>query len=288
MKMNNSNQNNKNNNYVNPEKVDLSNANLDEASDILNRERENIVSATLQVNAAINENDVTTVNNAIKVKKKNSFINTLVVILCLIVGGSLIFLMTKYAIKYINEGENTTTKIPTTTMNLHERVLAYLNDTTHVRKFENSESIILLLPSNYDLVNNQNYYLNINRDSNAIINEEYGTYSINEDTLILNESQEKFVITEGGISSDDTILNIFDSEYKYYYYNNGVEAYILLVNGTLKAETSLFLSSSNNVTNVSISRFIETPENITLNSGEAFIKSGNNVSFNNLILTLAE
>lgn len=284
--MNNSNRNE--NNYVNPEKVNLNNANLNEASDILNRERENIVSATLQANNAINEKDVKNVNNAIKIKKKNPFMGALVVILCLLIGGVLIFLITKYSIKYINGGETSTTSSTTTKFNLHSRVEAYLNDFTRVRKFESRERIIFLLPSNYDLVNNNNYYLSIKRDDNRIISEEYGTYTINEDELILNEIQEKFVITEGGISLGDTILNIFDSEYKYYYYNDGLQTNLLLINGTLKAETSLYLTSSNSVTNVSISRYVETLENITLNSGESFIKSGNNVSFNDLILTLAD
>lgn len=284
---NNDNNNNQNNNYVNPEKVNLNNANLNQASDILNRERTNIVSATLQANNAINETEVTTVNNAIKVKKKNPFINALIIIVCLLIGGTLVFFVTKYAIKYINGGESEKTTKPTTEFNLHSRVETYLNDFTHVRKFENSERIIILLPSNYDLVNNNNYYLSINRNSESIINEEYGTYTINGDVLVLNESQENFVITEGGISSNDRILNIFDSEYKYYYFNDGVKAHLLLINGTLKAETSLYLTSSNGVTNVSINRFNETIESITLNSGETFIKSGENVSINDLNLTLA-
>lgn len=283
--MNNNNQNN--NNYVNPEKVDLNKANLNEASDILNRERTNIISATLQANNSINESEVKTVNNAIKVKKKNPFINALIILLCLVIGGALVFLLTKYSIKYIN-GEKTSTTTTTTIETLHSRVSAYLNNMESVRKFENSERIILLLPSNYDLVNNNNYYLSINRDSNSILNEEYGTYSINDDVLIFTESQEKFVITEGGISSGNSILNIFDSEYKYYYFNDGQSANLLLINGTLKAETSLYLTSNNSLTNVSISRYVETLENITLNSGEVFIKSEFNASINDLTLTLAE
>lgn len=281
------NNNNQNNNYVNPEKVDLNKVNLNEASDILNRERTNIISATLQANNSINESEVKTVNNAIKVKKKNPFINALIILLCLVIGGALVFLLTKYSIKYIN-GEKTSTTTTTTIETLHSRVSAYLNNMESVRKFENSERIILLLPSNYDLVNNNNYYLSINRDSNSILNEEYGTYSINDDVLIFTESQEKFVITEGGISSGNSILNIFDSEYKYYYFNDGQSANLLLINGTLKAETSLYLTSNNSLTNVSISRYVETLENITLNSGEVFIKSEFNASINDLTLTLAE
>ena len=39
----------------------------------INRERENIVKATIDANNSINEEQVKTVNNKIKVKKKNYF-----------------------------------------------------------------------------------------------------------------------------------------------------------------------------------------------------------------------
>lgn len=280
------NENNNSNNYVAPKSVDLNNADLREASDILNRERTNIVSATLQANSAINVEDAKVVNNAIKVKKKNPLINALIVIISLIVGGALIFFVLKYSKEFIDKGEEPTTTTTTTRLNMHTKVLNYLTDLSKVRKFETSSRILFLLPENFDLVNNSLYYFSIDRNDSSVINQTYGTYTIVDESLVL-DNNERFEITEGGISQNDIILNIYDDEYKYYYSKNERYNSLLLINGTLKCETSLYLTSDTISTNIIMSGYQEDQNAITLNNGMVFQKIDKSLVYNNNNLTLA-
>ncbi len=282
------NENNNSNNYVAPKSVDLNNADLREASDILNRERTNIVSATLQANSAINAEDAKVVNNAIKVKKKNPLINALIVIISLIVGGALIFFALKYSKEFIDKGEEPTTTTTTTRLNMHTKVLNYLTDLSKVRKFETSSRILFLLPGNFDLVNNSLYYFSIDKNEASVINQTYGTYTIVDEALVL-DNNERFEITEGGISQNDIILNIYDDEYKYYYSKNEGYNSLLLINGTLKCETSLYLTSDTISTNIIMSGYQETQDSIILSNGTVFSKQDKVIvdNINNKYLTLA-
>lgn len=281
-------ENKNSNNYVAPKSVDLNNADLSEASDILNRERTNIVSATLQANSAINAEDAKVVNNAIKVKKKNPLINALIVIISLIVGGALIFFVLKYSKEFIDKGEEPTTTTTTTRLNMHTKVLNYLTDLSKVRKFETSSRILFLLPGNFDLVNNSLYYFSIDKNEASVINQTYGTYTIVDEALVL-DNNERFEITEGGISQNDIILNIYDDEYKYYYSKNEGYNSLLLINGTLKCETSLYLTSDTISTNIIMSGFQENQDSIILSNGTVFSKQDKVIvdNINNKYLTLA-
>lgn len=281
------NENNNNNNYVAPKSVDLNNANLEEASDILNRERTNIVSATLQANSAINVQEAKNVNNTIKVKKKKPLINALIVLLCLAIGGALIFFVIKYSKEFIDYGEEKTTTTTTTSLNLHTKVFNYLNDLTKVRKFETSSRILFLLPEKFDLVNNNLYYFSIDKNETSVINQSYGTYTIVDETLVL-DTNEKFDITEGGISYNYVISNIYDDEYKYYYSKSEGYNSLLLINGTLRCETSLYLTSDTVSTNIMMSGFQEDQNAITLNNGIVFNKVDKSLVNNNNSLTLAQ
>lgn len=279
-------ENKNSNNYVAPKSVDLNNADLSEASDILNRERTNIVSATLQANSAINAEDAKVVNNAIKVKKKNPLINALIVIISLIVGGALIFFVLKYSKEFIDKGEEPTTTTTTTRLNMHTKVLNYLTDLSKVRKFETSSRILFLLPENFDLVNNSLYYFSIDKNEASVINQTYGTYTIVDEALVL-DNNERFEITEGGISQNDINLNIYDDEYKYYYSKNEGYNSLLLINGTLKCETSLYLTSDTISINIIMSAYQEDQNAITLSNGMVFQKIDKSLVYNNNNLTLA-
>lgn len=281
------NENNNNNNYVAPKSVDLNKANLDEASDILNRERTNIVSATLQANSAINVQEAKEVNNAIKVKKKNPIVNALIVLICLAIGGILIFFVIKYSKEFIDSGENKTTTTTTTSLNLHTKVFNYLNDLTKVRKFETSSRILFLLPEDLDIVNNNLYYFSIDKNETSVINQSYGTYTIVDESLVL-DTNELFNITEGGISNNNVILNIYDDEYKYYYSKSEGYNSLLLINGTLRCETSLYLTSDAISTNIIVSNFQEDQNAIILNNGMVFNKEDKLLINNNNSLTLAQ
>ena len=280
------NENNNNNNYVAPKSVDLNNANINEASDILSRERENIVSATLQANSSINEEEAKIVNNAIKVKKRNPLISALIIIICLLIGGLLIFLVLKYSKEFIDSGYQTTTITTTTKLTKLDKVSNYLNDLSKVRKFETSNRIIFLLPENYDIVNNNLYYFNINKSESTVINQSYGTYTIVDNVLRLNGIGEKYEINEEGISNNGIVLNIYDDEYKYYYNKGNEYNSLLLINGTLRCETSLYLTSTTTSTNIIISDYIENQDNITLSNGMVFNKVDKSIVNNNIYLTL--
>jgi hypothetical protein len=272
------------NNYVAPTSVDLNKANLNEASDILNRERTNIVSATLQANNAIDEKSVGTVNNAIKVRKKNPIINALIVIICLLIGGFLIYVVLKYSKMYISSDNTTTTT--TTSLTMTSKVSTYLNDLSKVRKFETSTNIIFLLPENYDLVNNNLYYLYIEKNSTEITFSKYGTYTLENDELTLVDLDAKFVITEGGISSDNLILNVFDDEYKYYYNKTNENTNLLLINGNPNSSIALYLTSNGISTNIITSSYEETSDSINLTDVGIFTKENNNLLIDNTYLTL--
>ena len=78
------NQDNRENNIVNPELVDLNKVQVENQDNMLNRERSNIVSASIQANNAIDEKKALDVNNEIKIKKVNPIVKILVIIFAFI------------------------------------------------------------------------------------------------------------------------------------------------------------------------------------------------------------
>ena len=74
------NQDNRENNIVNPELVDLNKVQVDKQDNMLNRERSNIVSASIQANNAIDEKKALDVNNEINIIRVNRILIILVII----------------------------------------------------------------------------------------------------------------------------------------------------------------------------------------------------------------
>ena len=93
------NQDNRENNIVNPELVDLNKVQVNNQDNMLNRERSNIVSASIQANNAIDEKKALDVNNEIKLKKVNPIVKILVIIFAFILAGIGIF----YAMNLVNK-----------------------------------------------------------------------------------------------------------------------------------------------------------------------------------------
>ena len=152
--MNNNNQNN-NDNIVTPTQVNLNNVQVDPNQDnFLNRERENIVSATIQANQAIDKTQAKEVNNEFKIKKNNSLVATLIIgvglIVAVVLGLGVVKLM-KEAENYGTQDQTTTT---TTKLTAFEQSMQYLTNYSKVRKYQNTSYVLMLSPESFDMVAN--------------------------------------------------------------------------------------------------------------------------------------
>lgn len=267
------NMNNLNNNVVQPQ-----------ADTMLNRERDNIVAATIDANAAIDEKKALDVNNQIKNKKVNKFVIFLAVlfaIIVIVVAGYGIVKLTNKAMTY---GDEPTTTSTTTKQSEESKFLGYLNDETKIRKFQGDNYILVLCPSGIDLTSaNRKYYILLNTSTNGLLNAKYGSYTLNEGVLKLDNQETP--IGDNGITYNNESLKIYDTEMKYYQYKDNTRSYLLFINGTLKNEQYFFVDSST-TTNVKLGTYKETLDSITLNDNTVFAKVNNDVTYNNYTLKM--
>lgn len=288
--MNNNTNNGNINNGINP---NMNNANMNNVSNqvvntqadtMLNRERDNIVAATIDANASIDEKKALDVNNQIKHKKVNKFVIFLAVLFAIaviIVAGYGIVKLTNKAMTY---GDESTTTSTTTKQSEQSKFLNYLNDQTKIRKFQGDNYILVLCPSGLDLTNdNKDYYILLNVSSNGLLNAKYGAYTLNEGVLKLDNQETP--IGDNGITYNNESLKIFDTEMKYYLYKDSTRSYLLYINGTLKNEQYFFIDSST-ITNVKLGSYTETLDSITLNDNTVFTKVNNDVTYNNYTLKM--
>lgn len=233
----------------------------------INRERENIVKATIDANSSINEEQVKTVNNKIKVKKKNYFLIALVVIICLALAVYLTYYGV-FKIKNKMDKLTSTTTIVTTKENI---VLSYLNKDI-VKKFKNENSILYILPKSYGIV------IKLNISNNKLISSNYGTYNIESEgiNINLNNENELYKITETGIEGHQS-YKLDDSEFKYYEYKSEEISEMILVNGTLGLE-SIYMVDTNHLINSYV--YLEDKNSITLGD-KVFKKVGDSLVFDN-------
>ena len=289
---------NNNNNIVTPEKIDLDKVQIDENDTMLNRERRNIVSATIQANGALDAKQARKVNDTIKLKKKNPIVNFLIIAFLLAVAALIAigaYILVNRIMNYDTpkEEENVTTPVT------KNKVESYLASTDKVRKFQASGSfniggtiytdiMLLLAPSGYDLNTNKDYYMIIYSNGD-VLSAEYGEYNIVGDKIECvsdNGNNINFTISEEYLNADSITGDflIKDTEMKYYYYKDDVSANILIVNGTLLGEYAMYISSNSNEKNIIIDRFSETQEAITMNNGTEFVKSGSDIIVNGITL----
>ena len=112
--------NSQNKNYVTPEKVDLTKVEVNqENKGALNRERDNIISASIQANEAIDEKSAAVVNNTIKVKKRNPFISLLIGLFFISIAGVLAYFGFRLLEDYIKKDDAKYTTTTTTTKTIH-------------------------------------------------------------------------------------------------------------------------------------------------------------------------
>lgn len=274
---------NKNNNYVIPEQVDLSKVNVDQTNKgALNRERDNIISASIQANEAINEKDAKIVNNAIKVKKRNPIITFLVGLVAISLAGGGAYLGYKLMDDYLINEENKHTTTTTTTHTINH-VAQYTSNRNKVRKYQNDDTILLLTPKISGLLDT---YIYLKKNSSGIISQELGTYSINGDVIELignNGVSHTLNVTNKGLVSENVTLNMYDSEMKSYTFKSDSKAELLVLNGTLDSEIAYYVST--NGTN-GLFKFTETDTAITLENGAVFTKNGMNIVSNGITLSL--
>lgn len=279
----NNNNNNKQNNYVTPEQVDLSKVNVDQTNKgALNRERDNIISATIQANDAINEGEAKIVNNAIKIKKRNPILTFLVGLIAISLAGGGAYLGYKLMDDYLVAQDNKTTTT-TTTIQAINHVAVYTNNRNKVRKYQNDDTILILTPKISGLVDT---YIYLKKNDEGIISQEVGTYNINEETLDLignNGEHHVFVISNKGLVTDGVTLGMYDSEMKYYTYSNETTAELLVLNATLNSEIAYYVST-NGVNG--LFKFTETNDTISLDNGSIFTKNGMSIEANGITLNL--
>lgn len=233
----------------------------------INRERENIVKATIDANNNINEEQVKTVNNKIKVKKKNYFLIALIVIICL----ALAVYLTYYGVFKIKNKMDQITSTTTTVTTKENVVLSYLNKDI-VKKFKNENSILYILPKSYGIV------IKLDISNNELISSNYGTYNIESEgiNINLNNENELYKITETGIEGSQS-YKLDDSEFKYYEYKDEEISEMVLVNGTLGLE-SIYMVDTNHLINSYV--YLEDKESITLGD-KVFKKVGDSLVFDN-------
>ncbi len=283
--MNNNEFNNSNVNNGNGNNTNAFNNNMNNQTDtMLNRERDNIVAATIDANAAIDEKKALDVNNQIKHKKTNKFVIFLAVLFALVVIIAAGYGIVKLTNKAMTYGDETTTTSTTTKQSEKSKLLSYLNDETKIRKFQSDNYILVLCPSGIDLtVANRKYYILLNISDNGLLNAKYGAYTLNEGVLKLDNQE--IPIGDNGITYNNESLKIFDTEMKYYQYKDSTRSYLLFINGTLKNEQYFFLESAT-TTNVKLGTYKETIDSITLNDNRVFTKVNNDVTYNNYTLKM--
>lgn len=289
--------NNDNDNIVTPKKLQPNDINITNDDTMLNRERENIVKATIDANSSIDKKKALSVNDEIKIKKLHPIIRFLLILFFLTVAVFIAFICFLATKKFIDAGEETTT---TREVAQENKLIKYLNKDA-VRKFEANTSynykdknyeqfILLLTPKGYDLYNNKDVFILI-MGNEVEMSSYVGTYTIlgnvidlttENDTISLEIKDETLVCESLGI-----MPKISDTEMKYYTYKDENQAKILLINATLKKELAIYIESNLQEKNIIKGPFTESAETIILNDNIHFVKEGMNIMHDDILLTLA-
>lgn len=280
----NNNNNNQNNNYVTPEKVDLSKVTVDQTNaTMINRERDNIISATIQANEAIDEKKAKTVNNSIKVRKRNPIVSLLIGLFFIGVAGGLAFAGYRLLDDFIQKDDAKHTTTTTTTQKVNNFEL-YVFDKTRLRKFQGNDQILILLPT---LTQNDLRYIYITTSASGIIKREEGTYTIQNRFITLTSTEathSKFEIQESALEYGDLTLNMYDQEVKYYVKKSPEIESLLIINGTANNTFAYMYELGNH----NFYDFTESATDITLVNGPVFVKEGININNNGNIYEYGE
>lgn len=273
-----------NDNIVTPTMVDLSKVQVNNDDTMINRERDNIVSATIQANRAIDKDKAKDVNNQIKVKKFSKTQIILIVILVAIIACISAFLVVKLVNKMVNYGVEDKTTTTTTTQSIFQKELSYFTNTSIIRKYQDINYILLLSPSNIDLKDNKTFYMYLKYDNTGTLEEESGTYIIEDTKLELtsrNDVKKEFELTEVGLVSKGITLKKNNGEMKSYKYETDSIKKILIINGTVNNELGLWIKSTKDNTTYELGKIEENDTSIIFATTNIFSKSGENIINNN-------
>ena len=269
--MNNENNNQNNDNIVQPQLVDLTKVNVTNDDNLLNRERDNIVSATIQANSAVDEQKAIDVNDQIHIEQgftKNKKITIGLIIAIVLVASLAIGVLIS---KVMNSDDSTTTKpiITGAITSFKDRIL----DGSKVRRVENDSYVMLLLPSKY------NKYMLLEKTTGTYTT---GVLSIDNDIKITDGAgtETTLSIAENKLVYNGNMLSYSDGEYKYYM-NDSV---ILLINATMGQEKALYINNGQEV----LDSFVESDTAITLNNGTVFTKNGTDLTIDGITLKMGE
>lgn len=234
-----------------------------------------------ELNKTIDENKASETNNRIHYKKMGLFTKFLITIVVLMGLFFISFYAVKYAKKFVDDGEVTTTTV--TTKGIIDERINYLKS-NGIRKYVNDNRIILLLP--YKL---SNLYIDIIyvKGDKSQINVSTGTYNILSDNSLelSNENgSKKYKLNEDGIEYSDNKLKQSDNEYKYY--KNDKD--FLIINATPDALVGVYIHDNN----IIWGNYMEYDDKITISTNNNnklnFIKSDNSINIEGNILTLAK
>lgn len=267
--------NENNNNIVKPQLVDLNAVQVNNSDNLLSRERDNIVSASIQANQAINKEMATEVNNQIHIDSSINPKKKIVIILSiaiLIAGAISSFVLFSDLLKPEEKIEKTTT-----TINMNNEFNKHLKDSNSVRKYENDKYVLLILPEKF------NSYVLLNK---GFISYSSGNVQINDREILLinpvDSSTNNITIGDTYLTFMDSKLTYNDSEFKYYYNDNE----LLVINATANMEGAYYINLNSSVSGVST--FIETNTDITLSSGDIYTKTGDTINHNGNTLIQAD
>lgn len=272
-----------NNNIVTPQSVDT-NINVPNNDTMLNRERTNIVSATIQANNAIDKKQALEVNNEIKTEKHHGYMFVVVIVTIVILSIGVGFIVYKLLNAAVTHSDKKYTTTTATTTSQIDRFNSYLRDYSKVRKFVGDNYILLLSIDGCDLKSNKEHYLLLHTSNDGLIDSKSGTYTIENNTVKLDK--EVYEYTQDGINFNDTMLKIYDSEMKYYQYKDNDMSYLLIINATMNNEFAMFIASDKNNIDVKLQTFKETQSSIILGDSTVFTKVEGNITYNNYTLTL--
>lgn len=268
--MNNDN-NNENNNIVKPTLVDLNAVHIENTDNLLSRERDNIVSASIQANQAIDKNMATEVNNQIHINNSMTTKKKFVIIfsiLILVIGAVLCFFLFKDLLKPEEKEIKTTTTVSASTEFKNK-----LFESTKVRRFENDSYVFFILSDQY------NKYILLDKNKSLY---DVGVITLSDSSISLlsnNNYVYDISFNDTSILLNNTKLSYNDSEFKYYRSDNE----LLLINATPDMEKAFYFTSLGECKE---DTFIEMTSEIILSSGEVFAKNGDNLLHNEIELVL--
>lgn len=299
MNNNESNNNNQQNNYVIPIEVNTNTNPISQTDTMLNRERANIVNATVMANENIDQKKSTEVNNRYNIKEKSliqKFLTYVLLVMIVLVFMILAFKgLKKLGDQVIADEETTTTT--TTTKSAKEHTIDYLDKMTSLRKFVGKVSnelyyILILLPNGVEVhsPSTHHFVLVTVKEGKTITSIQDGTYRIVSGNLELITTDKKSLVYEIGdnclISGENKLL-INDDQMKMYEYSGSNEGKTLVETTFGSINFGILVESDISVTTIYGNTSTEDKTQIILDGKNPFVKiDGNKLKYNDKEFTL--